>query len=265
MVICWCSIVIAPPLLLLRWWSSSIVVWVVILLWNILTVVLVLCSSSFFSHAHLLYDGSDLLGLRLGLGLRGQFELENLRKEFNKINKEVSKLKHLIKESEETKKSIADKEVEVGETLSLLNSKLETIGNLIHDFVPISNDEANNVVVRSWGEKRVEPKLKNHVDLVELLEIADTNKGDDVAGGRGFYLKGDGVRLNQALINFGLDFLDKRQYTLVHTTPFFMTKNIMSNCAQLAQFDEELYKGIAFPIYMRRLFGKGGSSEQWEG
>lgn len=65
--------------------------------------------------------------------------------------------------------------------------------------------------------------------------------GADVAGGRGFYLKGDGVRLNQALINFGLDFLDKREYTLLHT-PFFMRKDIMSKCAQLAQFDEELYK-----------------------
>lgn len=65
--------------------------------------------------------------------------------------------------------------------------------------------------------------------------------GSDVAGGRGFYLKGDGVRLNQALINFGLDFLEKRGYTLLHT-PFFMRKDIMSKCAQLAQFDEELYK-----------------------
>ncbi|KAL9318505.1 hypothetical protein ACSQ67_015022 [Phaseolus vulgaris] len=170
-----------------------------------------------------------------------QFEFENLRKEFNKINKEVSKLKRagedaskFIAESEETKKLIAEKEVEVRETLNLLNSKLETIGNLVHDSVPISNDEI-------LGEKRVEPKLKNHVDLVELLGIADTKKGADVAGGRGFYLKGDGVRLNQALINFGLDFLDKREYTLLQT-PFFMRKDIMSKCAQLAQFDEELYK-----------------------
>ncbi|KAL2344678.1 hypothetical protein Fmac_005963 [Flemingia macrophylla] len=37
--------------------------------------------------------------------------------------------------------------------------------------------KANNVVVRSWGEKRVELKLKNHMDLVELLGIADTKKG----------------------------------------------------------------------------------------
>lgn len=33
-------------------------------------------------------------------------------------------------------------------------------------------------MVRSWGEKRVEPKLKNHVELVELLGIADLKKGE---------------------------------------------------------------------------------------
>lgn len=65
--------------------------------------------------------------------------------------------------------------------------------------------------------------------------------GADVAGGRGYYLKGDGVRLNQALINFGLDFLEKRGYTALQT-PFFMRKDVMAKCAQLAQFDEELYK-----------------------
>lgn len=33
-------------------------------------------------------------------------------------------------------------------------------------------------MIRSWGEKRVEPKLKNHVELVELLGIADLKKGN---------------------------------------------------------------------------------------
>lgn len=65
--------------------------------------------------------------------------------------------------------------------------------------------------------------------------------GANVAGGRGFYLKGDGARLNQALINFGLDFLEKKGYTSLQA-PFFMRKDIMAKCAQLGQFDEELYK-----------------------
>lgn len=177
-----------------------------------------------------------------------QFEFENLRKEFNKINKQVAKLKisgedasEMIKSTDENKRLTAKKEAEVQEALAALNSKLEIIGNLVHDSVPVSNDEANNAVIRSWGEKKVEPKLKNHVELVELLGIADLKKGANIAGGRGFYLKGDGVRLNQALINFGLDFLEKRGYTALQT-PFFMRKDIMAKCAQLAQFDEELYK-----------------------
>jgi seryl-tRNA synthetase len=65
--------------------------------------------------------------------------------------------------------------------------------------------------------------------------------GADVAGGRGYFLKGDGVLLNQALINFGLTFLRTRGFTPMQT-PFFMRKEIMGKCAQLAQFDEELYK-----------------------
>ncbi|KAF7154756.1 hypothetical protein RHSIM_Rhsim01G0058000 [Rhododendron simsii] len=190
------------------------------------------------------------------------FEFEQCRKDINKINKDVGNLKivsitddllvkydywagkdasELIKSSDEKKQLTAEKEIEVQEAQAALSSKLEIIGNLVHDSVPISNDEANNVIIRSWGQKRVEPKLKNHVELVELLGIADTKKGANVAGGRGFYLKGDGVRLNQALINFGLDFLEKRGYTSLQT-PFFMRKDIMAKCAQLAQFDEELYK-----------------------
>lgn len=180
-----------------------------------------------------------------------QFEVENFRKEFNKLNKQVAKLKisgsdatELIQQTEKNKQDSAEKELEVREAFAALKAKLETVGNLVHDSVPISDDEANNAVIRTWGEKPVFPagqKPKNHVDLVELLGIADTKKGAEIAGARGFYLKGDGVRLNQALINFGLDFLEKRGYTLLQT-PFFMRKDVMARCAQLAQFDEELYK-----------------------
>jgi seryl-tRNA synthetase len=65
--------------------------------------------------------------------------------------------------------------------------------------------------------------------------------GTEVAGGRGYYLKGAGVLLNQALISFGMNFLYERNFTPVQT-PFFMRKEVLGECAQLADFDEELYK-----------------------
>jgi seryl-tRNA synthetase len=51
---------------------------------------------------------------------------------------------------------------------------------------------------------------------------------------------GELALLNMALVNFGLSFLYARGYTPVQT-PFFMKKSVMRQCAQLEQFDEELY------------------------
>lgn len=177
-----------------------------------------------------------------------QFENLNLRKELNAISKAVGKIKvargdasELIKSTEEKKRAIVDKDKEVSEAKAALDAVLNTIGNLVHDSVPISNDEAENRVERTWGEKRTEEGLWSHVDLVEMLGIVDLVKGTNVAGGRGFYLKGAGVRLNVALVLYGLDFLAKRNYEEMYT-PFFMRKEIMGRCAQLSQFDEELYK-----------------------
>lgn len=50
-----------------------------------------------------------------------------------------------------------------------------------------------------------------------------------------------GVEFNLALVQYGLDFLGKKDYTKLQT-PFFMKKEIMAKTAQLEEFDEALYK-----------------------
>lgn len=47
----------------------------------------------------------------------------------------------MIKSTDENKRLTAIKETEVQEALAALNSKLEIIGNLVHDSVPVSDDE----------------------------------------------------------------------------------------------------------------------------
>jgi seryl-tRNA synthetase len=179
-----------------------------------------------------------------------QFELEKIRRELNATSKKIGKLKaskqeeeakKLMESTDEVKKRLAAKEAEVQEAKGTLDVKLVTIGNIVHASVPASDDEANNLIVRTWGERRLEENLKNHVDLCLMLDIVALDKGVDVAGGRGYYLKDEGVLLNLALINFGLPFLRKRGFKPMQT-PFFMRKETMGKCAQLAQFDEELYK-----------------------
>lgn len=118
----------------------------------------------------------------------------------------------------------------------------------------------DNRVEREWGEFKTVPNLLHHHELLEMIggfdpvkgtpalpnkcgffAVSRLHAGTEVAGHRGYYLTGMGVALNQAIIQFGLQFLAKRAYQLVQT-PFMMRKEIMARVAQLSQFDEELYK-----------------------
>ncbi|KAL1513060.1 hypothetical protein ABEB36_002538 [Hypothenemus hampei] len=122
------------------------------------------------------------------------------------------------------------------------NGALREIGNLLHDTVPVDNDEDNNKVERTFGDCKLE-KQYSHVDLITMIDGVDSERGTVVSGGRGYYLTGPAVFLEQALIQFALRTLLKKSYKPLYT-PFFMRKEIMQEVAQLSQFDEELYKVI---------------------
>ncbi|KAK2148363.1 hypothetical protein LSH36_501g06015 [Paralvinella palmiformis] len=122
------------------------------------------------------------------------------------------------------------------------NQHLREIGNLLHQSVVIHNDEAFNKVERTFGD--IEAKKKySHVDLIHMIDGVEADKGAIVAGGRGYFLKGAAVFLEQALINRALMLLHDKGYSPLYT-PFFMRKDVMQEVAQLSQFDEELYKVI---------------------
>ena len=61
-------------------------------------------------------------------------------------------------------------------------------------------------------------KVKDHIDISENLDLVDLERAAKVAGARFYYLKNDLVRLNQALIHFGLDFLAEKRIFTCSTT-----------------------------------------------
>lgn len=187
---------------------------------------------------------------------RSRGELDTLKMEFNALNNEIKKLRmakedatEAMERSKAMKTKIKAAEEEESRLSKERDDALLPIGNIVHSTVPVSDDESNNIVVKEVGELRrpkvledgSKEKLYNHVDLVLMLNIAELDKGSEVAGSRGYYLKNEGVLLNQALINYAMQFAARRGYSPVHT-PFFMQKPVMAQCAQLSQFDEELYK-----------------------
>lgn len=151
----------------------------------------------------------------------------------------VVQIKHLVK--------LIDQEIEKNNAkLTAVenerNESLKEMGNLLHSSVPVTDNEDFNRVERTFGDCAADKK-HSHVDLVELIDGFDGQRGAVVAGSRGYYTKGPIVFLEQALISLALQILDKKNYTPLYT-PFFMKKEVMQEVAQLSQFDEELYKVV---------------------
>jgi len=117
---------------------------------------------------------------------------------------------------------------------------INILGNLLHNSVIISDDEVNNdVVFNKVNYYPIDVKL-NHVELCEKLKIIDL-KGINISGNRGYFLCGFGVKLNYALIQYGIDFLTERGYQMMYT-PHMMNNDILSKVCQLNEYSETLYK-----------------------
>lgn len=183
-----------------------------------------------------------------------RFQLDELNKEQNKLQKAIgAKFKakedasDLLKQKDEiaakkqnliTIEQAADKQ---------MRQKVNLVGNLVHESVPISDDEANNEIVEKWEPKDRSPEVlsskakHSHDEVLTRLDGFDQERGTKIVGHRGYFLRQWGVFLNQALINYGLDFLSQKGYVPLQT-PLMMNKDVMARTAQLSQFDEELYK-----------------------
>eukprot|EP01031_Cornospumella_fuschlensis_P024926 gene24926-30114_t len=184
--------------------------------------------------------------------------IDKMRKARNLVQKDIAEVKKAVakaakegKTAEEVaaldqesvallqRKEQCDKDIEAAELTQKtlreeIDKKINKIGNLVHLEVPISQDEDNNRVERTWGTPRDPAGLLNHHDLLWRIGGYEPERGAAVAGHRGYFLK-------DALINFGITFLRARGYGVLQP-PYFMKRDVMAGVAQLEQFDEELYK-----------------------
>lgn len=183
-----------------------------------------------------------------------EFQLNQMQQEVNAIQKVITTKKKAkedadaeLAQKKEQDAKIAEFKPKVAEAEREMRLKAGTIGNIVGDKVPVSETEDDNLVTKTWhpdgpnGQFEKKDHFLSHHEVMYRLDLFDTERGAKISGHRGFFLTGDGVDLNQALINYGLDFLRKKEYKKI-MTPFMMRKEHMAKTAQLDQFDEELYK-----------------------
>ncbi len=186
-------------------------------------------------------------------------EIQDLRKQRNEISSKISaykksgdnvKAEKAIKESKQIKEKIDELEKKRIEYINKREKYRYYVGNDLHESVPIGETEESNEIVRTIGDlPKFDFKPLSHVFLIEKINGADTKKASEVVGSRFYYLKGDMVLLNLALIRFALDKLISKGYTPLWT-PFFIKHEIMKAAAELADFEEQLYKIQDEDLYM---------------
>lgn len=153
-------------------------------------------------------------------------------------------------EMKQVSMQLHDIESEATQKEAKFHQFIMTLPNLLNERVPIGKDEQENVVVRKFGEMKTRDfKPKDHIDLANALDLVDLNRAAKVSGARFYFLKNDLVKLNQALINFALDFLLRNNYTLIQP-PYMIRKEPMVGSIILNDFEDVIYKIENEDLYM---------------
>ncbi len=188
---------------------------------------------------------------------RLQADADQLRKRRNEITAGIAESRKkkqdataLMKEAEVIPERVKSLEARIGEEREKIENILMNLPNVIHDSVPFGKDEDDNVEVRKWGEiPKFDFKTLDHIDLGLKRGLIDIEKAGRVAGARFYYLREDLVRLNHALIQYGLDFVAKKGFQL-YQPPYFLRRDIIAGAVALTDFEDVIYKIEGEDLYL---------------
>lgn len=111
-----------------------------------------------------------------------------------------------IEHGKKIKAELAELEAELEPLDERYWSQLKAVPNMPLDMVPIGDSESQNKIIRTVGEKsEFDFTPKNHAEIAETKGWLDKERAVKIAGARFVYTKGDLVRLEFALWQYGMD------------------------------------------------------------
>ena len=116
-----------------------------------------------------------------------------------------------------------------------------SIPNILHDDVPVGEDESGNTAHAVHGEKPTfsfDPRTHN--ELIDMNKWVDLKRAAKITGSRFYFLKGDLARLEFALQQYAVEFLRSRNYTFVQP-PVMMNREAYEGVTDLGDFETVMY------------------------
>mgnify|MGYP003409067253 FL=1 len=182
-------------------------------------------------------------------------EMEDVTAEQNLLSKEFGRYKKEnldVAPLQENINNLKNKKQELEEQVRVLEEELTSIilgvPNMPDESVPSGADENENIILEVVGAKPTfsfEPK--EHWDLNNGW--IDFERGVKIAKSRFAALRGDGARLERALINYMLDFNRERGFNEWYV-PFMANSNTLLGTGQLPKFADDLFKIEGEDLYL---------------
>ena len=182
-------------------------------------------------------------------------EMEDVTAEQNLLSKEFGRYKKEkldVAPLQENINNLKNKKQELEEQVRVLEDELTSIilgvPNMPDESVPSGADENENIILEVVGAKPTfsfEPK--EHWDLNNGW--IDFERGVKIAKSRFAALRGDGARLERALINYMLDFNRERGFQEWYV-PFMANSNTLQGTGQLRKFADDLFKIEGEDLYL---------------
>ena len=192
---------------------------------------------------------SDIL--RMDEDWRGiKFEVDQLRKKRNssarmiaaaKKSGDVDAMERTLEEVQSLGSAIEEMESKASSMMKKRDSLRMQVPNLLHEDVPIGENDEKNVEINRHGEP---PEFgfdpRTHNEIIEKNGWVDLTRGAKVSGSRQYFLIGDLARLEMALQQYSTDFLTDKGYTLIQP-PLMMNRKSYEGVTDLSDFENVMY------------------------
>lgn len=179
-------------------------------------------------------------------------KVEELRAKRNEMSKSIGKIKkeqgdeaakQAMAEVGKLKEEMAAKEGEMEPLKAEIDNLLLSIPNMPNENIPVGVSDADNpeYIPCSIPLPKFDFKPLDHQSVGEKLGILDFEAAAALSGSRFALFKGDGARLERAIISFMLDLHAKKGYTEV-LPPVIVNEDILIGTGQLPKFREDMYE-----------------------
>ena len=160
-------------------------------------------------------------------------EAEEIKAEVQEINSELEKNEKL--------------EAEYAEEIK---SRMMKIPNIMHESVPIGEDDSKNVEIKKYGEPVVpDYEIPFHGEILENLGGLDLDSARRVAGNGFYYLLGDVARLHSAVLTYARDFMINKGFTYC-IPPYMIRSDVVTGVMSFEEMDAMMYKIEGEDLYL---------------